>query len=176
MRLGRVPGDGANIVPGRRRLIAIAVIDVSMSVSTLLPTKADGVGCRHSPSRRDCLRPVASEPKDRSSKSATRSTGIKRNCASCNRCGYAARTSRQGRSSPHCSTEHHLYPFGCFVMSIKGIISTPAEFVHPYNVWVVNGDGASYYESYHYEQIRDFFALEHVLHKRELPDKIPWRL
>ncbi|KIM60785.1 hypothetical protein SCLCIDRAFT_1216494 [Scleroderma citrinum Foug A] len=52
----------------------------------------------------------------------------------------------------------------------------PAEFVpldsELYNIRVVTKEGESYYKSYHYEQIRDFFILEHQLRKKELLTKI----
>ena len=61
-------------------------------------------------------------------------------------------------------------------MSVEGITGSPAEFVRrddeSYNVRVVTSDGGSYYESYHYEQICDFFAIEHQLRRQELPAKI----
>jgi len=62
-------------------------------------------------------------------------------------------------------------------MSIDGLNNTPAEFVRlhsdTYNVRSVTKEGVSYYESYHYEQIRDFFALEHHLRQGNFPDRIP---
>lgn len=55
--------------------------------------------------------------------------------------------------------------------------SSPPEFVkidrESYNVHVVTKEGASYYESYHNEQLRDFFTLEYHLRQQELPSKIP---
>jgi len=55
--------------------------------------------------------------------------------------------------------------------------SSPPEFVkidhELYNVHVVTKEGASYYKSYHNEQLRDFFTLEHHLRQQELPSKIP---
>jgi len=55
--------------------------------------------------------------------------------------------------------------------------SSPPEFVkidhELYNVHVITKEGASYYKSYHNEQLRDFFTLEHHLHQQELPSKIP---
>jgi len=60
-------------------------------------------------------------------------------------------------------------------MGIKD--SSPPEFVkidrELYNVRVVTKEGASYYESYHNEQLRDFFTLEYHLRQQELPSKIP---
>ena len=62
-------------------------------------------------------------------------------------------------------------------MGIKD--SSPSEFIkidrESYNVHVVTKEGASYYESYHNEQLRDFFTLEYHLHQQELPSKIPAR-
>jgi len=67
---------------------------------------------------------------------------------------------------------HHL---DCFVMGLKD--SSPPEFVkivhESYNIHVVTKEGASYYESYHNEQLRDFFTLEHHLRQQELPSKVP---
>jgi len=62
-------------------------------------------------------------------------------------------------------------------MSAGDPTSPPAEFIHldneSYNVRVVTKDGDSYYKSYHYEQIRDFFTLDHQLRNKEFPSKIP---
>lgn len=60
---------------------------------------------------------------------------------------------------------------------MNAVDTTPAEFVRldseSYNIRVVTKEGETYYKSYHYEQIRDFFILEHQLRKKELLTKIP---
>ena len=44
---GRVPGDDANVVPRRQRLISLAMIVISANVSALLPTRVDNVDTRN---------------------------------------------------------------------------------------------------------------------------------
>jgi len=62
-------------------------------------------------------------------------------------------------------------------MSINGMQGSPAKFIRlngdAYNICIVTKEGVSYYESYHFEQIRDFFALEHHLHQGDIPDRVP---
>jgi len=54
---------------------------------------------------------------------------------------------------------------------------SPAKFIRlngdAYNIHIVTKEGVSYYESYHFEQIRDFFALEHHLRQGDIPDRVP---
>jgi len=62
-------------------------------------------------------------------------------------------------------------------MNIDRLNSTPAEFIrlhsNAYNIRSVTKEGVSYYKSYHYEQIRDFFVLEYHLRQGNLPNRIP---
>jgi len=109
--------------------------------------------------------------------SIKRSTGIKRARSPCPQRGHPAHTSRRAPAFPYKKTRRHPHSVDCFVMSIDGLNNTPAEFVRlhsdAYNVRSVTKEGVSYYESYHYEQIRDFFALEHHLRQGNFPDRIP---
>ena len=41
-----------------------------------------------------------------------------------------------------------------------------------YNVRVIHSNGESYYESIHFEQMKEFFILEQVLRRWEYPEKI----
>ena len=62
-------------------------------------------------------------------------------------------------------------------MQLEDSTDKPPKFVRrddgSYNIWVIHSNGESYYESIHFEQIKEFFVLEHVLRQQEYPEKIP---
>ena len=52
-------------------------------------------------------------------------------------------------------------------MQLKDSADEPPEFIRlddeSYSIRIIHSNGASYYESVYYEQIKEFFTLEHVL-------------
>ena len=62
-------------------------------------------------------------------------------------------------------------------MQLEDSADEPPEFIRldneSYSIQIIHSNRASYYESVHYEQIKEFFALEHILCQRECPEKIP---
>ena len=62
-------------------------------------------------------------------------------------------------------------------MQLEDSTDKPPEFVHRddenYNIRVIHSNGESYYESIHFEKMKEFFILEQVLRRQEYPEKIP---
>jgi len=61
-------------------------------------------------------------------------------------------------------------------MSVGDLALDPEFLRTEADVYLVRGiadDGNTYYESYHFEQIKEYFAVEHVLHRGEFPERIP---
>ena len=122
---------------------------------------------QNTPYQCDCLRPAAFGPKNQSPKSTARSTGIKEGCMKYHRRGQAARVSCPACTYPRPATTRPTHPFSCFVMQLEDSTDKPPEFVHRddenYNIRVIHSNGESYYESIHFEKMKEFFILEQVL-------------